>query len=84
MGTQRKNWRFEKVVGDMRMVEIYTARFPEHLGVVRAIFREYAESLLIDLSFQDFESELADLPGKFAPPVVAFLSLRAMGKLLAA
>ena len=50
------------------MVEIYTARFPEHLGVVRAIFREYAESLLIDLSFQDFESELADLPGKFAPP----------------
>jgi hypothetical protein len=28
------------------MVEIYTARFPEHLGVVRAIFREYAESLL--------------------------------------
>jgi len=50
------------------MVEIYTARFPEHLGVVRAIFREYAESLSIDLSFQDFESELADLPGKFAPP----------------
>jgi len=50
------------------MAEIYTARFPEHLEVVRAIFREYAESLAIDLSFQDFKSELADLPGKFAAP----------------
>src|ERR1700682_1295083 len=50
------------------MVEIYAARFPEQLEIVRAIFREYAESLAIDLSFQDFESELADLPGKFAAP----------------
>jgi hypothetical protein len=48
------------------MVEIYAARFPEHLEIVRAIFREFAESLAIDLSLQDFESELADLPGKFA------------------
>jgi hypothetical protein len=50
------------------MIEIYPARFPEQLEVVRAIFREYAESLGIDLSFQNFESELADLPGKFAAP----------------
>ena len=50
------------------MVEIYPARFPEQLEVVRTIFREYAESLGIDLSFQNFESELADLPGKFAAP----------------
>lgn len=50
------------------MAEIDAARFPEHLEVVRAIFREYAESLGIDLSFQDFESEVADLPGKFAAP----------------
>jgi ribosomal protein S18 acetylase RimI-like enzyme len=49
-------------------VEIYPARFPEQLDIVRAIFREYAESLAIDLSFQDFESELAGLPGKFAAP----------------
>ena len=50
------------------MVEIYPARFPEQLEVVRAIFREYAESLGVDLSFQSFESELAELPGKFAAP----------------
>ena len=50
------------------MIRIETARFPEHLEAVRTIFREYAESLGIDLSFQNFDSELTDLPGKFAAP----------------
>jgi putative acetyltransferase len=35
---------------------------------VRAIFREYAESLSVDLTFQDFEQELAELPGEYAEP----------------
>jgi GNAT superfamily N-acetyltransferase len=38
------------------------------LVVARALFREYAESLGFDLSFQDFETELAALPGRYAPP----------------
>jgi ribosomal protein S18 acetylase RimI-like enzyme len=50
------------------MIQITTAQFPEQLESIRAIFREYAESLGIDLGFQNFESELADLPGKFAAP----------------
>ncbi|WP_144148574.1 GNAT family N-acetyltransferase [Paraburkholderia sp. BCC1884] len=50
------------------MLQIYPARFPHQLEIVRDIFREYGESLGIDLSFQDFEAELADLPGKFAAP----------------
>jgi len=33
---------------------------PEDLETVRGFLREYADSLGLDLSFQDFESELAD------------------------
>lgn len=32
------------------------------------IFQEYGDSLGIDLSFQDFEQELATLPGLYAAP----------------
>ncbi|WP_395139312.1 GNAT family N-acetyltransferase [Schlegelella aquatica] len=41
---------------------------PELLHTTRALFVEYADSLGIDLSFQQFEAELASLPGEYAPP----------------
>lgn len=35
---------------------------------IKQLFIEYAQSLDIDLCFQDFETELKTLPGKYAPP----------------
>lgn len=50
------------------MIEIRPAEFPLDLPVVTSLFREYAQSLGIDLSFQHFEVELATLPGKYHAP----------------
>jgi ribosomal protein S18 acetylase RimI-like enzyme len=49
-------------------VHVVDGTTPELLPHVRALFEEYAASLDVDLSFQDFERELAELPGDYAPP----------------
>ena len=41
---------------------------PKQVEIARALFREYADSLGFDLSFQNFEQELAELPGHYVPP----------------
>lgn len=40
----------------------------ESIGLAREILQEYAASLNIDLCFQNFEAELASLPGEYATP----------------
>ena len=41
---------------------------PELMAAAREILREYGASLNIDLCFQNFDAELAALPGDYAPP----------------
>ena len=47
---------------------IVHAETPEQIEEIRKLFREYENWLDIDLCFQDFERELANLPGKYAKP----------------
>jgi len=49
-------------------VEIREARFPVDLPDLLRLFREYADGLGVDLAFQDFEAELAGLPGRYLAP----------------
>lgn len=50
------------------MIRIVPAAEPPEIEIARALFREYADSLGVDLCFQGFETELAGLPGDYAPP----------------
>lgn len=52
---------------------LLTASGPDHLAVLRELFQEYAENLAIDLCFQQFDTELATLPGDYADPRGALL-----------
>jgi ribosomal protein S18 acetylase RimI-like enzyme len=49
-------------------VDIVAGHGVEHVPVVRALFEEYAAALGVDLGFQGFRRELAELPGDYAPP----------------
>lgn len=57
-------------------ISITPATGEADIGIARALFLEYGESLDFDLCFQDFDTELAELPGAYAPPRGAILLAR--------
>ncbi|HEV2595214.1 MAG TPA: GNAT family N-acetyltransferase [Sphingomicrobium sp.] len=48
---------------------IKPARTQREFAVARGLFAAYATSLPVDLAYQDFNTEIAALPGKYAPPM---------------
>lgn len=53
---------------DAPQIRLHSPHTPAELDAARGILREYALALGIDLCFQNFDQELADLPGDYAPP----------------
>jgi putative acetyltransferase len=54
-------------VGNPRL-NMTQAESPDQIAQARELFLEYAQSLGFSLCFQNFDRELAGLPGDYAPP----------------
>lgn len=52
----------------MANVTVVQVASEQDLREIRALFEEYARSLDFNLCFQGFDRELAELPGRYAPP----------------
>ena len=63
------------------MITITEITTDQDLAPVRELFREYAADSAIDLCFQNFEEELAGLPGAYSPPAGRLFLMHSDGQL---
>ncbi|HSB27832.1 MAG TPA: GNAT family N-acetyltransferase, partial [Pyrinomonadaceae bacterium] len=63
------------------MIQLIQAITVKDVDAARQLFEEYAAGVGISLCFQNFDQELATLPGKYAPPAGRLLLAFSDGEL---
>jgi GNAT superfamily N-acetyltransferase len=67
----------------VKILTFVQAESPAQIAQARELFLEYAQSLGFSLCFQNFDKELAELPGDYAPPEGRLLLAEYDGRLAA-
>ena len=68
MKAEKKDFKISSVSSVVKGLEFSQAESPAQIAQARELFLEYAQSLGFSLCFQNFDKELAELPGDYAPP----------------
>jgi len=79
--TQRSVSSVSPVPSVVKGFSIFQAESSAHIAQARELFLEYAQSLGFSLCFQNFDKELAELPGDYAPPEGRLLLAECAGRL---
>jgi putative acetyltransferase len=66
----------------VKVFSLTQAETPSQIAQARELFLEYAQSLGFSLCFQNFDKELAGLPGDYAPPEGRLLLAEYQGQLV--
>jgi NAD(P)-dependent dehydrogenase (short-subunit alcohol dehydrogenase family) len=68
MNMDAKSYPVTSVPPVLKTLTLTQAESPKQVAQARELFLEYAQSLGFSLCFQNFDQELASLPGDYAPP----------------
>jgi GNAT superfamily N-acetyltransferase len=77
------NYPVSPVPSAVKLLTFAQAESPTQIAQARELFLEYAQSLGFSLCFQNFDKELAELPGDYAPPEGRLLLAECEGQLAA-